>query len=388
MSMKRVVAISILVLSACSRDQPASVAHDPPAATVSQPKAETELTTVKLSPEAIKRLGIETEVAQVQDAAGTRTVGGDVVVPEGRRVQVTAPVAGTLVSAIARAGATVADGASLFRIAPINPAERDQAAEARRAVDAAQAEEQVARQRLQRLEQLLKDGATSMRAVEEARAQLQVATAALNAARERLKTIGQTTVGSGDVMIRAPFAGTILSVSAAEGQTVASSAALAEIAQVTTLWVKVPLYAGDANDVDATKPASVMTLGSPRSPRSAVRITAPPTANPAAASIDLFYEVKGTGETPLRPGERVTVQLPLKTTERGLVVPDRAVLYDISGGTWVYEDRGGGTFARRRIEVARYSGNVALVTRGIDSGTRVVTAGAAELFGTEFGAGH
>ena len=196
--MKRVLALILLIVPACSREQPASVAHEP-AATVSQPKAETELTTVKLSPEAMKRLGIETEVAQVQDAAGTRTVGGDIIVPEGKRVQVTAPVAGTLSSAIVGAGATVAAGAALFRLAPINPAERDQAAEARRGVEAAQAEEQLARQRLQRLEQLLKDGATSMRAVEEARAQLEVATATLNAARERLKTIGQTTVGSGDL---------------------------------------------------------------------------------------------------------------------------------------------------------------------------------------------
>jgi len=83
--MKRIVALSILVLAACSREQSASVTHDPPA-TVSQPKAETDLTTVTLSPEAIRRLGIETEVVRVQDAAATRTVGGDIVVPEGRRV--------------------------------------------------------------------------------------------------------------------------------------------------------------------------------------------------------------------------------------------------------------------------------------------------------------
>jgi multidrug efflux pump subunit AcrA (membrane-fusion protein) len=90
----------------------------------------------------------------------------------------------------------------------------------------------------------------------------------------------------------------------------------------------------------------------------------------------------------LRPGERVTVQLPLKTAAKGLVVPDRAVLYDISGGTWVYEDRGNGSYARRRIEIARHAGNLVVVTRGIEPGTKVVTAGAAELFGTEFGAGH
>ena len=385
--MKRVLALLLLIVPACSREQPASVAHEP-AATVSQPKAEADLTTVKLSPEAMKRLGIETEVAQIQDAAGTRTVGGDIVVPEGRRVQVTAPVAGTLASAIARAGTTVADGAALFQLTPINPTERDQGAEARRAVDAAQAEEQVARQRLQRLEQLLKDGATSMRAVEEARAQLQVATAALGAARERV-TIGQATAGPrGEIIIRAPFAGTILAVSAAQGQTVAASAPLAEIAQVTTLWVRVPLYAGDLEGIDTTKPASVAALGSARSPRTATRVTAPPTANPTAASVDLFYEVQGTSEMPLRPGERVTVQLSLKTTERGLVVSDRAVLYDISGGTWVYEDRGSGTYTRRRIEIARHTGNLVVIARGIEPGTRLVTAGAAELFGTEFGAGH
>jgi RND family efflux transporter MFP subunit len=301
---------------------------------------------------------------------------------------VTAPVAGTLVSAIARAGSTVSDGAPLFQLTPINPAERDQGAEARRAAEAAQAEEQLARQRLQRLEQLLKDGATSLRAVEEARAQVEVATAALNAARERLKTSSQTTGGRGEVVIRAPFAGTILAVSAAEGQTVAASAALAEIAQVTTLWVKVALYAGDVERVDLTKPASVATLGMTRTPRTARRVTAPPTANPTAASVDLFYEVQTSADMPLRPGERVTVQLPLTSTERGLVVPDRAVLYDISGGTWVYEDRGNGTYARRRVEIARHAGSFAVVARGIEPGTRVVTAGAAELFGTEFGAGH
>jgi RND family efflux transporter MFP subunit len=385
--MTRVLILFLLVIPACSREQTAPAAHDAPA-TVSQPKPEADLTTVKLSPDAITRLGIETVVAQIQDAAGTRTVGGDIVVPEGRRVQVTAPVAGTLSSAIVRAGTTVADGAPLFRLTPISAAERDQAAEARRAVEAARAEEQLARQRLQRLEQLLKDGATSMRAVEEARAQLDVATAALNAARERLKTIGQTTVGSGDVVIRAPFTGTILSVAAAEGQTVASSAPLAEIAQVSTLWVKVPLYAGDANAVDPSKPAFVIPLGSQGQGRPAVRITAPPTANPTSASVDLFYEVKDAVPTPLRPGERVTVQLPLRASEKGLVVPDRALLYDISGGTWVYEDRGNGVYARRRVEVARHAGDLAVIARGIDPGTKVVTAGAAELFGTEFGAGH
>ena len=90
----------------------------------------------------------------------------------------------------------------------------------------------------------------------------------------------------------------------------------------------------------------------------------------------------------LRPGERVLVELPLKSNTRGLVVPEAAVLYDIHGATWVYEDLGSNAYARRRIEVARHAGDRAVMSRGISEGAKVVTAGAPELFGTEFGAGH
>ena len=59
------------------------------------------------------------------------------------------------------------------------------------------------RLRLQRLEQLLKDGAASARSVEEARAQLQVADAALNAARERLAAVREGPVGAlGEMVLR------------------------------------------------------------------------------------------------------------------------------------------------------------------------------------------
>jgi hypothetical protein len=84
----------------------------------------------------------------------------------------------------------------------------------------------------------------------------------------------------------------------------------------------------------------------------------------------------------------VLVELPLRTTEKGLVVPEAAVLYDMHGATWVYEDLGGNAYTRRRVEIARHVGDRAVVRRGIGEGAKVVTAGAAELFGTEFGAGH
>ena len=42
----------------------------------------------------------------------------------------------------------------------------------------------------------------------------------------------------------------------------------------------------------------------------------------------------------VRPGERVSVLLPLTGSEQALVVPTAAVVYDMNGGAWVYEATG------------------------------------------------
>ena len=166
-------------------DAPAPAKEVP--AHVEAPRPEAELTTVKLSQEAVTRLGLQTVVVRTETAGATRSLGGEVAVPEGRLVTVTAPVAGTLsIGSGTQPGMRVARGARLMTLAPLASSDRDQGIEARRTVETTQAETEAARMRLQRLEQLLTDGAASARSVEEARAQLQVSQAALNAARERL----------------------------------------------------------------------------------------------------------------------------------------------------------------------------------------------------------
>ena len=386
--LRRVSTIVAVLAAGCSSGKPAAPHTETPAH-VESPRKEAELTTVKLSPEAVKRLGIEVVTVQTESAAATRSLGGEVTVPEGRMVTVTAPVAGT-VSAVSAVlpGARVTRGARLMTLAPLASSERDQSIEARRAVDAAQAEADTTRRRVARLEQLLKEGAASVRSVEEARGQLQVAEAALNAARVRLSAMQKGPVGpQGEIVITAPLDGVVQSMSVASGQTVASAAPLVQIAQVSTLWVRVPVFAGDVEQIETSQPASVKRLGGSSAPLLARRVTAPLKADPAAASIDLYYEIPAAGTT-LRPGERVMAEIPLKSTVQGLVVPEAALLYDIHGDAWVYEDLGGNAYARRRVQVARHSGDRAVIARGLTAGQKVVTAGAAELFGTEFGAGH
>ena len=77
------LALSGPPISACSSGAPAPAKAAAPAH-VDAPRPEGELTTVKLSQEAVKRLGIETAVVKVDTVAMTRSLGGEVTVPEGR----------------------------------------------------------------------------------------------------------------------------------------------------------------------------------------------------------------------------------------------------------------------------------------------------------------
>jgi RND family efflux transporter MFP subunit len=382
-----VIYLLMLLTWSCGGDASAPAANPAPAS-VAQPRTEAELTTVTLTQEAVTRLGVEAVEAKVERVSEVRTLGGEIVVPEGRAIAVTAPVAGTLVAVgDARAGSRVTRGQAIFRLVPLVADERNQRIEAERTVTEAQAQEQEARQRLDRLQQLLKDGAASQRSVEEARAAHTVAAAALEAARERLAVASRNPIGpQGEIAVAAPFAGVLQAITAAQGQTVAASAPLFEVAQVDTLWVRVPVYAGDVAGIDASQPVVVSSLRTGGPARQARRVTAPPSADPSAASVDLFFELTGDAGQ-FRPGERVTVQLPLAEAADGLVIPDSALVYDIHGQPWVYEDLGENRYARRRVEVSRHIGEQAIISRGINQGTRVVTVAAAELFGVEFGVG-
>ncbi len=147
-----------------------------------------------------------------------------------------------------------------------------------------------------------------------------------------------------------------------------------------------PVYVGDLKVIDAARDARVGTLADRPNEASipAKPVTAPPSGDPLAATVDLFYEVPNPKAT-LRPGQRLGVTLPLAGESEGLVVPASSLYYDIQGGTWVYEQTKDHTFARRRVEVEQVDGNSAVLTRGLKPGAKVVTVGVAELYGTEFG---
>jgi membrane fusion protein, heavy metal efflux system len=382
-------ALAVLLATGCNKEASAPGAK-PAAAKVTAAVPESALTTITLSSEAQKRLGIETAAIERRTIARTRSVGGEVIPAGGAQITVTAPVAGTLGgdAGVPPVGSRVAKGQVVLTLLPLAPTERDVRVEAERAVREAEGRQEMAAKRAERARQLARDGSGSQRAAEEAQAEFVVADAALKAARERLALASRTVNASGAVPLQAPHAAVLRTLHATPGQSVSAGAPLFDLVALDTVWLRVPLYAGDVETVDRRAPATVFQLGADSGVQGMVAnpISAPPTADPATAGIDLFYSMVNQARS-LNPGQRVTVRVPLRTREASLVVPRAAVLYDASGGTWVYVAREGGVFVRHRVEITDVVGEAAVLRQGPAPGTRVVTIGAAELFGTEFGAG-
>ncbi len=376
----------------CDRERRSAAPLTPPARTTHH-GTEAELATVTLSPEAEARLGIETAVVESRVVPRTRTVGGEVLVPPGQVMSLAAPVAATVteVTPWPSVGERVLRGRALLRLRPVAPTERDAFAVGQRAVETARARVELLDARLTRSEQLLRDRAGSVRSIEEARADRDTARAELSAARSRLSLLGSAPLGSDvSTVLRAPRDGVIRAVSVAPGQSVPSGAALIELVTVQHLWVRVGLYPGDLSELDPAAPAQITHLGSSATatPREAPTVTSAPSGDPNASTVDLFFALPND-DGAFRPGERV--EATLRYRGGGLpatVVPTGCVVYDVHGGTWVYERIAPRVFSRRRVEQQRVVGALAVLSRGVSTGAVVVRTGASELFGTEFGAGH
>jgi RND family efflux transporter MFP subunit len=392
-----VLACSLILTTACGEtpqaaNPTASASPETPPAKVDGAVRETELAVLHLTPEAESRLGIEVVPVEQRRMATYRTLSGEVTLPPGQSQTITAPVAGmlTAVGAPPQVGASVQRGQALYRLVPIERESRgrDLRADAERELETAQARVQAARLRVARAEQLLRDGAGSQRNLEEAQLELSQAEAAEKAAREQLSYLSQTPFDNPQgLTIEAPDAGMVVKTHISAGQVVPAGTAVMDIARVNPVWIRVPVYVGELREFSASGSVLIHPIGSTPGTggRAARRVTGIPSANAAAATADLFYEIDNAGLA-FRPGEKVGVSF-ASGGDQALVVPWSAVIHDINGGTWVYEQTAPQTYSRQRIEVLYVRDEIAALRRGPAVGKSVVKTGAAELFGTEFGVG-
>lgn len=377
--------------SGCGKPKAAETHPAVPAAKVENAVKESDLAIVKLSSQAETRLGVATAPVTIEQVAQVRTFAGEIVLPTDHTTSMVSPISGTLLAegATPVAGTFVRKGQALFRLTPYLAPERDLRVQIEREIINAQTRVDAARERFNRAEQLLRDRAGSEKAVQQAREELNLAENDLRAARERLTRYEKTPISADvAVTITAPRNGMVQKVFVNSGQAVAAGAPLFEVVDLSVLWLRVPVYVGDLRLIDRRQTARVHALNEPPGApsRPARPINAPPTANPLNDTADLYFELTN-GDGSLRPGQKMGVTLSERSSEESLVVPWSAVLHDAVGGTWVYENIAPQQYLRRRVEVRRVVDGRAVLARGPAVGVKVVTAGAAEIFGTEFGTG-
>ena len=389
------ILIAVLTTAWGCRKKTVSKEKPPPPAKVQNAVKETDLTTITLTAEAESRLGIETTFVEYRSVEKNRTFGGEVVSISGRSVTVTAPLSGTLLLAKddlpVTAGQQVAKSQPLYRLLLVLP-EKDLLS-VQEEISLRKVELQLAQARVKRARQLLVDKAGSARELEDAEAQLAGAKVSLETAQTRLSLLEKgeldlATDGLASLIIKSPVDGIVQEVHVALGQTVTGTTALLEITGIDPVWIKVPVYVGDLATIDTKKPARVHSLAdfAGAETQTAEPVVAPFSADPKSVTVDLFYEISNE-DLSYRPGQKVSVTLSLKDTEQSLVVPYSSILYDMYGSAWVYQNTEPQVYVRRRVELNYVLDELAILTRGPAVGARVVSAGAAELFGTEFGVG-
>ncbi len=317
---------SLAMLTACgSAGEKAAAAKPAKAEAISH---ESELLKLTLTPEAEQRLGIATVAVGSGTSARVLTMHGEVVVP---------PTGGGVPTTAQTDLATLA----------VNQAKADGD------VARAQAELGIAQKAATRAAALVAQEAGSVKVSDEAQSARAVAQANLRTAQVQRALLGQS---------------------------------VSSIGRGGNLWVRVAVFASDLASVARGAPTRLRELGGNGAAVMVNPVTAPPSSNATAGTVDLYYAVGGRMPG-LRVGQRLEVELPTTgTAATGLVVPQDAVLRDAYGGEWVYVLTKPHVYERRRIEIASVEGKQALLTRGLSNGDKVVIAGAAELFGTEFGA--
>ena len=333
----------------------------------------------------IQHGGIRWNAAVMQKAAITATVPGELIPNEDRTARLGAAARGRIVDVRVQPGDRVTKGQTLVTLqsSDAGMAQSD-VAKATAEVTARRAQAQYAASARARAERLLaltaiprQDYERALADDEQARAALQQGEAESRRAHSTAEQLGATASAAGEIVIRSPLDGVVLSRTAAPGTVVDAGALLIVVTDPATLWLRVNapeqfaslFHRGDA--LRFTVPAYPTDTFSAR-------------IDAVGAGLDADTHTLGVRGVVSSAG-KLKAQMLATVTVGGAAripavqLPDEAVVM-LQGRPTVFivkpDGKGGAQFERRAVEVSGRVGGRAAVTRGLVAGDLVVTGGA------------
>ena len=303
-----------------------------------------------------------------------------------REVEVRARVTGILLSRNFSEGAPVKKGQSLYTIDPAP----FQAVVNRAAADVAAAEARLeqAKRNAARLKPLYAEKAVSQKDYDDAVSAEAIGEADLKAARARLV---EARLNLAYTRVEAPASGVSGRSMRQEGSLVSGpDVLLTTITQIQPIWVNFGIPDRESQAIQSEMQAGRLVLpkggsfevtlkrsdGSPYGHSGRVNF-ADVRVSAATGTREMRAELPNP-EAQLRPGEFVRVILKGATRPNAITVPQRAVL-EGPQGKFVYVVNDKSMVEARPVEAGQWSGDDWIITRGLNTGERVVTDGVMKL---------
>lgn len=329
----------------------------------------------------MKAFGIRTEALRRDADPVVLSLPAQVTVPPENEQVVSAPLPGLAVQLYVQPNQFVRQGAPLLRLVvpDLGPLQLQLMQANSRAT--------LARQAARRERALFDEGIIAERRVQEAQAALAESEAALRQAKSALRLAGMAPSAidaiarSGKLedglTLRAARSGIVTSIEVKPGQRVEPANALLHLAQTGRLALEIHAPAADAR---AWQPGGKLRLQGRAGTATIASVS--PTVVAGSQTVVIRARVDaGTGE--LRPGEFVTVQLPLPPDETSWDLPLAALAHD---GNQAYAFvRNGNAFEARPVEVVGSAGQRVRVRGALKAGERVAVSGVVALKGSWLG---
>jgi len=330
---------------------------------------------IAISPEQMKRLGINLAPVQIADAYVTGRLPARVTIPPPQARIVAAPRGGLITALEAAQGDQVKAGQVLAHI------QSPELVGLQRELLQASTQLRLAETELKRDQQLFKEGIIAERRYLATRSRHDEAAALVSERRqvlglagmapERVSELENTRSLTSTLEVRSPIAGVVVDVQAALGERVADSQPLYRVAQMEPLWLEInaPL-----NRIKGIQTGGTVEIPCERGEAHINLIGH--NVDPSNQTVLVRAEVKDSGAC-LRPGQFVEVRLKLSSAKRSLRVPSSAVTR-MGDTTLVFVHEPAGFFSIP-VEVSAREGEFSVVTGELSAGAEVATSGIAAL---------